>query len=265
MVIDVKAKLVLDGPMVELSNEEQALLMLILEHSEPVGARVAGRLLKSVGVELSEASLSRMLSRLDALELTRPIGNKGRTLTPQGTELIKQHARNLENSQHVQRALELRTVDEILDWLRARKLLEGEASYLAALRIQDEAIEILQNQVEEHERSIRAGTLVQDGTGMNFHRELASHINSPIFLALIETLSSTVMTSVEETLDIIVMNRGTEEDSLNEHQQILDAIRRRKPDEARALMHTHFERLEMDVKQYSNVEFMRLIALKQED
>ena len=73
------------------------------------------------------------------------------------------------------------------------------------------------------------------------------------------------MTSVEETLDIIVMNRGTEEDSLNEHQQILDAIRRRKPDEARALMHTHFERLEMDVKQYSNVEFMRLIALKQED
>lgn len=250
----------MNDPMAELSYEEQALLMLILEHAEPVGARVARRLLRSVGVVLSEASLSRMLSRLDDLGLTRPIGNKGRTLTPQGTELIRQHARVLENNQHVQRALELRTVEEVLDWLRARKLLEGEVSYLAALRIEDVAIDVLQQKVEEHDRSIREGSLVTDGSGMNFHRELATHINSPIFLALVETLSSTAMTNVEESLDIIVMNRGTEQDTLNDHQQILDAISRREPEEARTLMHAHFERLERDVKQYSSVEFMKILA-----
>src|SRR5699024_94395 len=141
--------------------------------------------------------------------------------------------------------------------LRARKLLEGDVAYLAALRLDEEAIDHLQRKVHEHEVSIRRGTLVQDGVGMNFHRELAAAIESPVFLALIETLSSTMSEGVKETLDATVSHRGTGDDSLREHNEILTAVKNRSPEVARAVMYQHFERLENDLRLYSNTEFMK--------
>lgn len=253
----LKTELITSDPMAELAHEEQVLLMLLLEQLEPVGARMAHRLLADVDIHLSEASVSRMLLRLDSVELTHAIGKKGRVLTPKGKALIRLRAQQLQNNRNFQRALELRSSDEILDWLRARRLLEGEAAYLAALRLDDGSIQALEDKVSEHELSIRRGTLVEDGSGMNFHRELAAAIGSPVFKALIDTLSSASLANVEETLDTIVVKQGTADDSISEHSEILDAIRQREPEKARHIMSTHFDRLEADVRIYASSNFIR--------
>lgn len=245
----------------ELSPDEQVLAMLLLEQGDPVGARVAQRLLGEVEVMLSEASVSRMLLRLDQLGLTRSIGQKGRVLTPLGKRVMHVRAKHLQQQQNFERALDLRSVDEVLDWLRARRLLESEAAYLAALRIDEEEMERLESALEKHELSIRGGTLVEDGSGMDIHREISSGIDSPVFEALIESLAAPNLTTLERTLDVITVNRGTADVYLAEHRQVVDAIRRREPEEARAIMQGHFERLERDVRVYCNEYFItRLIG-----
>ena len=122
-------------------------------------------------------------------------------------------------------------------------------------------MERLENALEKHEHSIRGGTLVEDGSGMDIHREISSGIDSPVFEALIESLAAPNLTTLERTLDVITVNRGTADVYLAEHRKVVDAIRRREPEEARAIMQGHFERLERDVRVYCNEYFItRLIG-----
>ena len=246
----MEAERLANDPMSELTTDEQVLIMLLLEQLEPTGARVGTRLLAEVGVQSSEASVSRMLARTDELGITRPIGKKGRVLTSWGKRITRQRTVQLQQVQNFERALELRSADELLDWLRARRLLEGEAAYLAALRLDDAALERLEQRVWEHERSISDGKLVEEGIGMDLHRELANSIDSPVFRALIESLSSPSLANIERAMDLIVVDRGTADDSIREHKAVVDAIRRGEPEQARTRMREHFERLENDVRHY---------------
>lgn len=65
-------------PLDELLPDEVVLVMAIAQSDHPVGARLALRALADSGVRSSEASVSRMLGKLDALGLTVQAGRKGR-------------------------------------------------------------------------------------------------------------------------------------------------------------------------------------------
>ncbi|MGO3147900.1 MAG: FadR/GntR family transcriptional regulator [Leucobacter sp.] len=183
--------------------------------------------------------------------MTRSIGRKGRVLTPDGKRLARNRAKQIERHEHFERALDLRSVDELLDYLRARRSLEGEAAYLAALRLDDEALARLDQCTEKQEASIRGGTLLEDGAGVDVHREMVAALDSPVFKAIIESLLSS-LPNIERAMEMIMINRGAADAALQEHRAVVDAIRRREPELARTLMHRHFERLESDVRIYCN-------------
>jgi DNA-binding FadR family transcriptional regulator len=238
-------------PLDELHHDEVVLVMAIGESAHPVGARLALRALADSGLQSSEASVSRMLSKLDRLGLTVQAGRKGRVLTEHGKSVVETRRARMRRVESFERALELRTVTEVLDWLRARRAIESEAAYLAALRGEAQLLEQMATAVAAHEQAARAGRVGFRIVGMDFHQLLAEAADSPVFEALIESLIAPRAVTVEQTLDLILAARGTIADSAEEHRVLLDAIVAKNPETARSLMHDHLARLEHEVEQFT--------------
>lgn len=238
-------------PLDELLPDEVVLVMAIGESPHPVGARLALRALAQSGVRSSEASVSRMLGKLDGAGLTAQVGRKGRVLTDHGRDVVRARRSRMRRSESFERALELRTVAEVLDWLRARRAIEGEAAYLAALRGQSEIIDRMAAAVASHEHAAQVGRVGFRIVGMDFHRLLADAADSPVFQALIESLTAPRAVAVEQTLDVILAARGTIADSADDHRRLLDAITAKDPERSRRQMHDHLARLEREVEQFT--------------
>lgn len=234
-----------------LLPDELVLLMFLGSEGRPVGARLALRALEEHGVSTSEASVSRMLTRLDSLGLTSRVGRKGRMLTKQGERAYRSQVLQVRRSESFDRALELRNITEVLDWLRARRVLESEAVMLATQRRTPATIQQLTEAVEGHEQAAIDGNLGFQTVGMEFHLLIARAAQSPVFEALIESLISSKVEMVEFALDLIVASRGTLGDSAGEHRRLLDAIVAGDPEASRASMVNHLNRLEREVEQFA--------------
>lgn len=235
---------------IELDRDDEALLMVIFEAQEPVGARLAARMMNEKGLALSEASVSRGFARLDSLGLSVGKARKGRVLTSSGRKFIEERIQHEKRNAVFHRALDLRTIEEILDWLRARELLEGQAAELAALRASDDQLAQLEDSVREHV-GILAGGSDPTPTGLQFHKLLMEASGSPIFIALIGSLYTPNLLMVERALDVILNNRGTLGNSAEEHEVVLTALRARDAEAARRAMCEHLSRLQVETKRFA--------------
>jgi len=240
------------GVLAELQSDELTLLMAIGSQPHPVGARMASRTLEERGVKISEASVSRMLGKLDDLGLTRPIGRKGRELTDSGLDVYRSRKDQARRDETFDRALEMRSITELLDWLRARRAIEGEAAFLAASRATAGDLAALSESVEVHELAARTGDLGFRTVGMQFHMLLARASDSPVFEALVESLTSSRVEAIENALDLIMSTHGTMGDSAPEHRRLLNAIAAGQAEAARDLMHAHLERLAHEVALFAD-------------
>lgn len=235
----------------DLLPHEVSLVLVIADQGDPVGARVALRALEEQGIDMSEASVSRMLARLDKLGLTRPVGRKGRTLTISGRAAVEARRLQVRRNRNFARALQLRSVTEVLDWLRARRAVEGEAAYLAAARIDENTLEELARAVAAHERAAPAGHLDFRSFGMDFHTTLARAAQSPVFTALVDSLVSHEAEAVESALDLITTSRGTIGHSASDHRALLEALKERDGERSRSIMEEHIARLEHEVEAFA--------------
>lgn len=234
-----------------LTHEDEALLLVIFEVQEPVGARLAARLLHKKGLDLSEASVSRAFTRLDSMGLTIGQSRKGRIPTDAGRQLIAERIGRERRDAIFNRALDLRNVEEILDWIKARQLLETQAAELAATKITDEQLSELEKSLDEHVGKLAYGS---DPTpiSLHFHKILMEASCSPIFIALIGSLYTPQLITIERALDIILNSRGTMGDSATEHAAILDAIRSRDPVAAGKAMSHHLSRLRTEAERFAD-------------
>ncbi len=79
----------------------------------------------------------------------------------------------------------------------------------------------------------------------------ASH--SPIFIALIGSLFDGEFHRVERALDTILARRGALGTSLSSHEQIVAAIRDRRPAEAADAMSGHLRRIQEELYAYGQL------------
>ena len=235
----------------DLGGDAEALLLILHRADEPVGARVARRrLLEEAGRELSEASVSRALARLDIVGMTESVGRKGRILTDVGRRFTISNLLSRKRHEQFTRALDLRSVQEVLDWLRARRALETEIARLAAERAHQSEIDALEAALSDHERRLERDA---DPTpaGMHFHELIIGAAKSPLFEALTGSLYTPALAPVERALDVITGGRGTIGHSPAEHAVILAAIKDHDPDAASDAMHSHLDRLIREVEEFS--------------
>jgi GntR family transcriptional repressor for pyruvate dehydrogenase complex len=234
-----------------LAQVDDGVLSVILDASGPVGARMAAQELQDRGHKVSEATVSRIFARLDELGLTVPVGAKGRVLTGSGRRYIERRIDRDRRARQFDRAFDLRTVEEIVEWLTARQLLESQAAKLAADRATPEQLAGLERSVEELQDKMSAG---EDPTpvGLSFHELLADAAASPIFMALISSLYSPSLVQVERALDVILRSRGSMADSVADHRRVMNALRKRDAPAAGRAMSQHLGRLLREVARFED-------------
>ena len=132
-------------------------LKILKGSNKPLGAASIKRELQKAGSDSSEATIGRTLFYLDSEGYTRKEGNFGRQLTLKGREYLS----NKENIEHLKKkseifmsALDINKVDELLEALEARKIVESQIAKYAARRCNIQAKRDLQLIIESHERQL---------------------------------------------------------------------------------------------------------------
>ncbi len=239
---------------------ETQLMLVIADATEPLGGRVAARLLAQRGIHLSEATVARLMRRLDARGLTRPAGTKGRVPTDEGKRLAASLVANDRRSEQFSRALDVRNVQDAIDVLEARRGVEREAARSAALRSTSDDLAALREGLQHHERALNVG----DGPrrpGLQFHRLIGRASHNKLLKALMDSVLAERLDAVEQIVDVVTRSHGTIAASAPEHHAILLAIEAHDPDAAEAAMVAHLDRLIAETLQFAGTD--RSVVLEQ--
>ena len=122
----------------------------------------------------------------------------------------------------------------IADIFEMRLLLEPQIAHLAAQRVTDETLEHLRTLVSEYESALRRGQPVHI-LDQAFHDALATATGNSCIIGLMEQIHELLGESRDEPLQSELRNW----ESLEGHQNILNALQRHDPEAARAAMTQH--------------------------
>ena len=74
---------------IDIERKVIAILRVLNESPEPLGARIIARQLKDYGIDLTERAVRYHLKLMDGRRLTQAVGRDGRLITPSGVEELK--------------------------------------------------------------------------------------------------------------------------------------------------------------------------------
>lgn len=209
----------------------------------PVGCWRVRAALQAAGIQMSEATAGRLLRQLDGKGYTRPVGSKGRLLTERGrrrlAELEQARARNSIH-EDLWQAIYVERLEDVLDVLAARRLIEAETARLAALLASEEEIAELERTVAAHIAEVRAGRRAAE-LNRNIHRLIARAAKSHVLEAVANLIVQDGHLHQMQTR----IQRAAGADGLapEEHAVILQAIKDRQPEAAAEAMRAHIDRI----------------------
>jgi GntR family transcriptional regulator, transcriptional repressor for pyruvate dehydrogenase complex len=210
--------------------------------STPVGSRRAADALRGAGIAVSESTVSRLLRRLDGQKLTEAQDAKGRILTDEGRRLLLTLNERDRRDQILRHASGVSDITDLLDLLYARRGVEREAARAAARRATDADIARLRELVADHQARIDERRIIRHGA-LTFHQVIGEMANNRLLSAMMEVLFEPVMDQTEAILDVIIGSHHSEQQSVEEHLEIMQAIVARDPERADAAMAAHLGRL----------------------
>ncbi|MGB5512874.1 MAG: FadR/GntR family transcriptional regulator [Woeseiaceae bacterium] len=125
----------------------------------------------------------------------------------------------------------------------ARALIEGEAAALAASMISDEQLEVLEDTMHKMADESADGELTSEDSDKQFHAIIAKATGNKMLIAIAKNLWAIRDNSpmVHRSYQAICEMDGQKR--VDEHMEILQAIKDRNPSAARNAMHGHFARI----------------------
>ena len=144
------------------------------------------------------------------------------------------------------------SIDEVLQYLRVRELLEG-LVIREALPVMSEAdIEEMETILADMKEKLAAGDLKEYSQGnWNFHQVI--YRNCPNLPAVEIVLSIKNQLKRYNVKTIFIQGRGST--SFEEHRAILDSIKKRDADEAERLIRVHISSMRDVLKKYYELLF----------
>ena len=240
-----------EKPRVRLGDRAVQVTLRTLAAGEgPVGVWRVRDALRAAGIEVSEATVGRLLRELDYLGLSERVGVKsGRVLTSEGRRelaALEQAQREDANRDQFLRAIRAESAEDILDLLHIRRAVEVETARLAALRASEDDLARLAVAVREHQRAVAQG-------GPATEESIRIHL-------LIARASGS--RAAEAVLRLILQNRQVLKAQMDmqrqvgwvvpqEHEWLLEAIKQRQPQEAAEGMRAHIDRLIEAVERFA--------------
>ena len=139
--------------------------------------------------------------------------------------------------------------------LEARRIIEGEAAALAALRIDDDQLRKLSALIAEmRDDNKHNEILMSEEADRRFHELIASSTQNSGIIAAVQMLWDARARSPQSHLmDDKSRARGLKP-PIDEHAAIVRALKKRDPDAARAAMHEHITRVIEDMLKVTEVE-----------
>ncbi|MGC4105106.1 MAG: FCD domain-containing protein [Thermomicrobiales bacterium] len=235
-------------------QREEHIALRLLEASEmPVGAARLARAWREQGLVKGDATAGRLLRSLDERGLTEQRGVKqGRRLTAAGLALLRkldERERRTDHDERIWDAVRATDLDDLIDLLRMRMLVETEAAQLAAARGSDaELASIVANaHTHVHERDLPHGTAEPS---MSFHRLVVQASHSRILAAVGLMLLDDSLDPLERLLERITLDAGSAHHQVSQHLGLAEAIRERRVDDAARLMGDHMREMLEGVEAY---------------
>ena len=229
---------------------EYELLNLLNDAQDPMGAVMLSFLLKEKGLNVSSATVGRMLSGFDYAGLSSRHGFQGRLLTDTG----KKRFAELKSKQHLAEvssrffeSVDAETRDTLIDVLIARRAIERETSRLAAIRATKGDINMIHKVISKQIRDTAEGKLTADSDVL-FHQSIAKASKNRVLSAAYDFIwqngrFSPVMEYLHSSVGGVMAV---------EHGKILKALLKRDPDEAEKCMVAHIDSLINDVQKCWN-------------
>lgn len=131
----------------------------------------------------------------------------------------------------------------MMELIEVRMLLEGEIAKLAAQRINEEKIAIIEESITLMEKEVADGTIGIKGEN-TFHDSLAIAAENSAMSKILAMCGDLLSNTREVTLKI----PGQPTKSIKDHKKIFDAIKKSNEEEAKKLMQDHLK------KAYKNIE-----------
>jgi GntR family L-lactate dehydrogenase operon transcriptional regulator len=230
-----------------VTGDEAAVLEAIAQADGPIGCRQITSQLRTRGFGLSESTVSRLLRKLDGRDLTRPANAKGRVLTAAGRRQLDELTAT--RRWHTTDYLDVRTIQDLLDLLLARRAIERETARAAAVRIADSDLEQLRALVEGQRDAIAGGGVPRE-VATRFHRTIAAASGNKLLVVMADLAFDPALDAVAAVLDVIVGSHSSESVSIPEHLKIVEALAARDPERAERAMLEHVDRLIAEVEAF---------------
>ena len=213
-----------------------------------MGSGYVRNILQMQGINISEATVGRILRQLDIKGYTEKIGFKGRKLTPAGKKKLRELERENTINHYGKELLNVIKVtgkQELLDLLIARKAIESQLAKLAAMYITDEEISEMQNIVKRQQMHVKEGISIADDD-VEFHKIISKAARNRVLEAAMDLIRQ--QGQLSPMLEFI--RKEVKSTVLLDHKKIFEAIASRNPELAEKAMIDHIEKLERDVKRY---------------
>lgn len=204
----------------------EKMLQLIDSGAYPAGGRLPPERELAERFAVSRPTIREAIVALEAL-------NRVRVKTGSGVYVLQSSAGG-HGIDHSVSAFEL---------TEARALVEGEAAALAAILISDEEVALLENALVEMADESADGKLISELADQKFHHIISQATRNKMLTSVIDDLWYVRDNSptVHQAYQSICEEDGKAR--VDEHREILEALRNRDAKAARSAMHRHFARI----------------------
>jgi len=223
-------------------------LQVLGTSSEPIGAGALASELRKRGSPVSMATAGRILQNLEENDYAEKISNKGRILSPKGQKYLDQLESERKGHLFAQSFFEelyIRSPEDLLNILVARRAIERETARLAAL-----------NATKEDLTEIRVFAEILDGGPENissisvvdrmFHEAVAKAGKNNLLLSVLKLVRQDV--NIQHVMALIRQEEGRILGG--DHLPIYEAIATRDPAAAEKAMLDHIDNIIKDVEHY---------------
>jgi len=228
-------------------NYDYSILKLLEKHKKPTGASLIKRELKNLKINISEATIGRILFNLDNIGFTLKDGYRGRVITDKGKLYLKNLQRKKDRRKKGElflNVLDIQEIDRLLEALEARKVIESQMAKFAAAKSNIQTEKDFKVIIESHEKVVK--NLTEYEYNVPFHKYVATLAGNKILELMLQMVVED--TRFTPALKKIEKNLGMK--TIEEHKNIAKAIIEKKPEDAEKAMADHIETLIVKVKEF---------------
>jgi DNA-binding FadR family transcriptional regulator len=242
------------GSNMNFSSDDRALqvLSMIRDSPEPLGSWSLVDMFEEKGVNLSPATIGRILNHLEKQGYLEKKSYKGRVITGKGQQAMQRALKSRQFdkfTKKLENLLDSRVLHHFIMVLEARKAIEKEMARLAAKNITEEQIQKMEEMEHQREEDF-AQHRIYAMPDIRFHHILAEASGNDVLVVFGQLISLLG----QQSYIFDYMRSKLKKPYFISHKKIIAALKEHDPDKAEQCIIEHVDQLIHDVNNYYTEE-----------